>query len=61
MKMYVRNLFNSNAYERAINALRHVADDCGFFHRDPEWSNDDGVARPEKSEGSSDANGDFIG
>ena len=60
MKMYARNLLNSNAYERAISALQHVANDCGFFHRDLEGSIDDGFARPEKSEGSSEANGDLI-
>ena len=60
MKMYARNLLNSNAYERAISALQHVANDCGFFHRDLEGSNGDSLSRPEKSDGSSDANGDLI-
>ena len=59
MKMYAQNLFNSNAYERAINALLHAANDCEYFYRDLNGSNDDGFARPEKSDGSSDANGDL--
>jgi nitrogen regulatory protein PII-like uncharacterized protein len=60
MKMNVRKFLNCNAHERAINALQHVADDSGFFYRDLKGSNDDSFARPEKSEGPSEENGDLI-
>jgi hypothetical protein len=60
MKMYAQNLLNSNAHMRAINALLRAANNCVFFDRDLFWSNDHGVARPEKSEGPTDANGELI-
>ncbi len=60
MTMYGQNVINSYAHERAISLLPHAMDNCVFFDRDLEGSNDHGVARPEKSEGSFDANGDFI-
>jgi len=60
MKMYAQNLLNSNAHERAIDALPHATNDCVFFDRDLVGSDDHGVARPEKSEGPGNANGDLI-
>ena len=60
MNMYVQNLLNSNAHERATNAQPAAANNCVFFDRDLVRSNDHGVAWPEKSEGSRSANGDFI-
>ena len=59
MKMYAQNLLNSNARERAINAQPAAANNCVFFDRDLVGSNDHGVARPEKSEGPGNVNGDF--
>ena len=60
MKMYQYNLFVSYAHVEAINALPRVTNDCVFFDRDFVWSDDHGVARPEKSEGRGDANGELI-
>ena len=65
MKSYQHNLFNSNSHEQATVLLKdaappHAANDCTFFDRDLVWSNDHGFARPEESDGSSDATGDLI-
>ena len=60
MKMYVRNLFASNAHVEAIDALPHATNVCVFFDRDLAWSDDHGVARPEESAGLGDANGKLI-
>jgi hypothetical protein len=60
MKMYALNLFASYAHDEAIDALPCVTNDCVFFDRDLVWSNDHGVARPEKREGLGSANGELI-
>ncbi len=60
MKMYRNNLFNGNARELSDNAFSHAANNCMFFDRDLAGSNDHGFARPEESDGLSDATGDLI-
>jgi len=60
MKIYQNNLFNSNVHGRATNALPPAMNNCEYFDRDLIWSNDHGFARPQESDGSSDATGELI-